>query len=558
MGASWRCLGAAALLLVLAAASAPPAWAGSAADPEVVDPAGDETVDEGSVPIIPGFNEPEFGDVDVVAAWLEEPAVHDCVGDANGTCPAAFLTVQTTSGWTTGSMAVTFTVGKGPTSFADSSANGQAFSLTINGTTVDGLEGAAAANTPDGLRVRLPRPKLGAVGGDVLSNLTISTTRTDTGLFQDVDQDDQTGSDTAGPGRPYTFSRPPQAGLIRIAILGGTIAGTSFTGQSYRGAFDEPASISLQLTNDGLDPDEVDFAVSRAGSSPIGTNLTKPFTLQPGATQVVTAAMTLPPGEDLPPGVTEVTFAATSRLGGSDSAILRIQVPAEAAPPPAEREVKPAGLTFLTSGAESLGLDDAFGSYGEAFLLALIVLLAILAVFLLMALGRSTTRGEPAAEAPWPADRAMPAAFAAGPAGLSETVRASPAAVPPPLEDEAESGSDEELADFGSLAAAATEVAEPEIKPMAAPLPTAAQPSRIRIEEVRHTPREPEAGQRVVTEVILRNDGPAATLRIALGIDGKPAAERTVQVPSRATKAVELPWTAGAGDNRVRIQAFPA
>jgi hypothetical protein len=555
MGASWRCLGAAALLLVLAAAGAPPASAGSAADPEVVDPAGDEAVETGDVPIIPGFNEPDFADVDIVAAWLEEPAGQDCGADANGTCPAAFLTVRTTGGWTTGSMAVAFSVAKGPTSLPGSTASGQAFALTINGTIVAGLEGATAANTPDGLRVRLPLPKLGAIGGDVLHNLTVSTTRTDTGLLQDVEQDDQTGTDTGGPGRAYTFARPPQAGLVRIAVLGGTVDGTPFTGQSYRGAFDGPASVRLQLTNDGLDPDEVEVTVGRPGASPVGTNLTSPILLQPGASRTVTASLVFPAGEELPAGVTEFTFAAKSELGGSDVAVLRVTVPAAEAPPPAEREVKPAGLTFLTSGAQALGLDDAFGSYGEAFLLALIVLLVILAIFLLMALGRSTTRGEPAPEAPWPAERAMPAAFA-GPSGLSETVRATPAK--PAAEPDDTGG----LADFGALAAAAEELAEPEEAPAVAPvakaLPTAAEPTRIRIEEVRHTPREPEAGQRVVTEVILRNDGPAATLRIALGVDGKPAAERTVQVPSRATKAVELPWTAGAGDNRVRIQAFPA
>jgi hypothetical protein len=80
----------------------------------------------------------------------------------------------------------------------------------------------------------------------------------------------------------------------------------------------------------------------------------------------------------------------------------------------------------------------------------------------------------------------------------------------------------------------------------------------VRIEEVRHTPRQPTPGEGVRTEVILRNDGPAATLRIVLMVGGAQAAERTVQVASRATKAVELPWTAGPGDNRVRIQAFPA
>jgi hypothetical protein len=549
MGASWRCLGAAALLLVLAAASAPPAWAGTAADPEVTDPAGDQDIDTGTVPVVPGFNDETFDDVDVVAAYVAEFA------------GLTRITVATTAAWdTAGTMTVAFSVDPGPTSLPGSTATGQAFTLYVNGTAVAGVANGTAATTAEGLRIDVPTANLGAVGGDLLANLTITTARTDTGLLQDVPEDDQTGSDVAGPGRAYTFERPPQAGLIRIAILGGTIGGSSFTGQSYAGAFQEPADVRLQLTNDGLDADEVDVTVGRAGSLPIGTNLTEPVTLQPGETRTVSAALTIPGGE-LPAGTTEITVSATSRLGGSDAAVLRIQVPAEAAPPPADREVKPAGLTFLTPGAEALGLDKAFGSYGEAFLLSLIVLLVILAIFLLMALGRSTTRGEPAPEAPWPRERGMPAALA-GPAGLSETVRATPASAAgaDADADNLVDDSGEGLADFGALAAAAAELAEPAPAPTpaAAPVPTTPQPTRIRIEEVRHTPREPEAGQRVVTEVILRNDGPAATLRLALGIDGKPVTERTVQVASRATKAVELPWTAGAGDNRVRIQAFPA
>jgi hypothetical protein len=263
----------------------------------------------------------------------------------------------------------------------------------------------------------------------------------------------------------------------------------------------------------------------------------------------------------------DLTIKATSERGAQGHVTIHVPFHVDV-PVPGEREVKPAGLTFLTNTAESLGFDAAFGSYGEAFLLALLVLLAILALFLILALGRSTTKGEPAPEAPWPVERAMPAAFA-GPGGLAETVHARPAAAPSDALPPAGGAETEQLADFGAMMAAAQELAEPEpasaAEPApapfaaAAPLPTAAEPMRIRIEEVRHTPREPEAGQAVATEVILRNDGAAsATLRIALSVDGKAAAERTVQVPSRATKAVELPWTAGAGDNRVRIQAFPA
>src|SRR5687767_500966 len=63
MGASWRRGSAAALLLVLAAALAPAVQAGSASDPEVTDPAGDQAVQEGDVPAVPGVNDEAFDDV---------------------------------------------------------------------------------------------------------------------------------------------------------------------------------------------------------------------------------------------------------------------------------------------------------------------------------------------------------------------------------------------------------------------------------------------------------------------------------------------------------------
>jgi hypothetical protein len=336
--------------------------------------------------------------------------------------------------------------------------------------------------------------------------------------------------------------------------------------------------VIVRITNLGTDPDRIVAGLEYAAKSADGKEQALAVDLADPATGPV-----IEPGESLdrpftvvPPELDglktmDLTIKAVSERGAAGHVAVHVSFHVDA-PAPGEREVKPAGLSrlpFLTTGAEALGFDEAFGAYGEAFLLALIVLLVILALFLILALGRSTTKGEPAPEAPWPVERAMPAAFA-GPGGLSETVHATPATVPPgarPQAADADAEADQlaDVGDLGALMAAAQELAEPEPAaaprpaPAAAALPTSAEPMRIRIEEVRHTPREPEAGQSVATEVILRNDGPSsATLRIALSIDGKPAAERTVQVPSRATKAVELPWTAGAGDNRVRIQAFPA
>jgi hypothetical protein len=530
------------LLLVLAAALAPlpPAAAGTASDPEVTDPAGDQAVDNGPVPVpVPGVNDQSFDDVDVTAAYVAEFGA------------LTRIVVQTTAGWTTGSMTLAFNVTKGPTSLPSSTATvaGRAFTVRLNGTAVSGANGTAAATT-DGLRIDLPTASLGAVGGDLLTGLAVATARTDTGNLDGVTQDDQTGSDAAGPGRTYTFARPPVAGHVRVAVLGGSAGGHAFNGTRFDGRFPSGAVVRLQLANDGLDPDRVEVFVARTGTgnAPIGADAALPTTLAPGASKVVNVTLSFPDGHDLPAGDTNLTFTARSGLGGTATAVLRVHVPG-APVPPTEREVKPAGLAFLSSAAEGMGLDGPFGSYAEAFLLALIVLLVILAIYLLLALGRSTLAGEPAPEAPWPDEAPAPVAARtrAGPSGMMQTVRASPK--PSVVSTEGSAPDDEPPAPAGAS-----------VPPSAPPtaLPTAVAPATIKIEDVRHEPREPEAGQRVVTEVILRNEGPSASLRLALTVDGKPAAERTVQVPSRATKAVELPWTAGPGDNRVRIQAFPA
>src|SRR5688500_14075680 len=194
MGASWGRHGAAALLLMLAAALAPvPAQAGSPDDPEVTDPAGDQTVQEGDVPVVPGVNDEAFDDVDVVAAYVTQFS------------GLTRITVATTAGWSNdGSMVLGFTIDAGATSLAGSTASGQAFTVFVNGTAVEGGSGTAAT-TAEGLRIDLETAALGAIGGDLLSNLTITTSRTEDGFLVDLDPDDQTGSDEAGPGRAYMF-----------------------------------------------------------------------------------------------------------------------------------------------------------------------------------------------------------------------------------------------------------------------------------------------------------------------------------------------------------------
>lgn len=568
MGASWR-PGAAALLLVLAAALVPPAaMAGSAAAPELSDPAGDQAVDAGPL-VLGGFNDDAMDDVDLVAAWLEERTI-DCTGEAAGTCPRVTLVVQTTAGWRPdGTMTVGFAVKKGPASLPQSTATeaGTAFTLTVAGTTVTGIDNATAVSGADGLRISLPMPKLGATGGDLLTGLAISTSRFSDGTLQDVDADDQTGTDTAGPGTDYTFARPAVNPRILLDVV--SVDGRPGSRPPAREGT-APFPVIVRITNLGADADRVVAAMSLMARGADGKTAEVLADLADPA-----AGDLLGPGEDLertftvtPPaleGLTtmDLSFLARSERGAQASAQVPVTFAQAPTPPPAEREVKPAGLTFLTGAAESAGFDDAFGSYAELALLALLVLLVLLAIYLLLALGRTTLDDGPAPEAAWPDEapaRGRGGGVAVGPGGIAETVRASDAAPPalfpdaPPAEGAAEP---EPEIDAAALAAA---LAPEPVKEAAAPLPvaTGASSPKIRIEEVRHTPTEPDAGQPVTTEVLLRNEGPTASLRVTLSVDGKPAAERTVQVPSRATKAVELPWTAGPGDNRVRIQAFPA
>ena len=559
MGASWR-PGAAALLLVLASALGflPAASAGTAAAPELTDPAGDQAVDSGTVPVLPGVNEETFDDVDLIAAWVEERQ-HDCAGQAEATCPAATLVVQTTAGWASGTMTVAFTVKRGPQSLPASTATaaGTPFTLTLNGTAVSGLDNASAANAADGLRITLPLAGLGATGGDVLSGLTLSTTRTDGGLLVDVPQDDQTGTDDAGPGSDYTFARPPVAPqlLLDIVSIDGKSGPVTVTRE------DATLPVVLRITNIGLDDDAYQLSFQSTPPLQDPPAFAQAFTpIGAGESDDATVQLSL---DGMREGRISLIFFVTSERGASENARSSVTIDLPAAPPPPaeERAVKPAGLTFLTPAAEGLGFDGPFGSYAELALLALLVLVVIVLLFLLLALGRTTMEDEPAAEAPAPAPRTR--GGTAGPTGVMETVHASDA--PPALfearDEAADAPADEAMSDVDPAALAAALAPEPDADD-AEPEPVVGPPAsgapRIRIEEVRHTPREPDAGQRVTTEVILRNDGSSTTLRVALTLDGSPAAERTVLVPAHATKAVELAWTAGPGDNRVKISAYPA
>lgn len=508
-------LRAAVVLLLVAAAWAPPAHAGSADDPELADLAGDQAVSRpgSQVPVpIPGLNDETFADVDLVAAWFEEPRNHDCVGAAPKTCPVIDLVVATSAGWLDGTMTIAFRLERGPTSYAHSNATGQAFELTVQGTTVTGLANTTASATPDGLRIRMPVPRLGAVGGDLLKGLSLTTTRTDVGTLTDpmVTQDDQTGTDAAGPGDDYAMARPAVTASVDLGIAQvGNRTGNALT-VTERGTYD----VRLRILNLGSDAES--YTLTVASDPP----LQQPPTLATTPTPLIGQAEPVIPVSlaGMDPGVIRVTFTVTTTRGATDTATAVIDF----APPAGSRDVVPQGLDFLTPAAESLGLDDAFGKYAELVLLAVIVLLVILAIFLLVAVAPSTLAGTSAPEAP-PVKGGDVA-----PAGLLPLVPA---------------GKDDD---------------EPEPMELVPEPAAATKGGALKIESVTHEPEAPEVGEEVTTEVVLRNPGPTRQVRVILAADDLDRDEAALTLPARATKTVRLTWTAGPGENKVRVRVLPA
>lgn len=477
------------------------------------DPAGD--VATTSDPIVGQIVPPPgFSDID-----LRNITLYEDRGAAGDQAAQLVVLITTEAAIESGAdFQVRFNVTKGPTSLPTSTANGRGFAFTATA-----AAGATAAS------VSIPVAALG-VGGDLLANLTVTSTRFDDGDLP-VAQDDSTGTDqapdagTAAP--PYTLHRPPAASLWTVEVTGiGATTGSTATLPAGSATID----IQLNITNGGLD--EEGYSLSVTADPPLDEPpvFTLELRLLPGGgSETRTVPISLAGVE----GTLRLTFTVTGERGGkgTDSAILTLAAPAI---PPAQRDVVPAGLDFLTPAAEGLGFDGAFGKYAELALLALLVLLAILAIFLLLALAPSTLKGAASDEAPpLPPESGSPTASAAS------TARAAPA-VPTPRP---------------STPATATPGA-----PTAGAVPPAPVPATtgLRIASVAHEPPEPEPGQEVATEVVLRNDGSTRQVRVVLARDGTDIDEATLTLPAYATKNVRLAWTAGDGDNRIKVRVLPA
>lgn len=415
------------------------------------------------------------------------------------------------------SFTVGFVVARGPTSLPGSTATaaGKSFNLTA-------LPSAAGASVAV---VEVPLASLGAVGGDLLTNLTVASSRFDPGQFDPVpiSQDDRTGTDQApdaGTVAPaYTFFRPASASLWSVDITAvGATAGSTATLPSDT----EDTTVALTITNQGLDAEG--YSLTVAADPPLDDPPV--FTLElrildGGESETRTVPISLAGVT----GTVRLTFTVTGERGGSGDDLATVTLRA-AAIPPTERQVVPAGLTFLTPAAEALGLDGAFGKFAELVLLALLVLLAILAIYLLLALAPSTVKAAATDEAPpLPGDAPRTVGSEALPAGL--------------LDD-------------------AAEPSPPAAPPVATKPTPAAEPAGLRIASVTHTPNQPEAGEEVRTEIVLRNAGPTRQVRVVLARDGADLDDALLTLPAFATKNVTLSWTAGEGDNRVKVRVLPA
>lgn len=536
-----------AVVLLLASATLlpTPSLAGTAEAPELTDASGDQAVQR-TLPVVPSVNDDTFADVDIRAAWLTtSPGPQTIEG------PATNLTVTVRFGapWRDASrLTIGLKTEPGPTSVVGTRAQGTVFNATIVGLTPSG-NATAASRTGNDLVITFVADRFGvfnAVGGDLVTITDIAANRANAGSLP-VAQDDSSGSDSATGASAFTMPRPAPVAGASLSVLGGTIRSQpprTFTGAQAT-VDDELTAVDfrIRLANNGTDADTFSYGpVPPSKDAPSGAAETSvPVTLLPGESheRTVTIRFLTNPEDSRPDGDRfAVNVTVTSQRGASAAVEIRLvlDLPDVAPPPPttpaAPREPKPVKLEFLTPAAEGLRFDGPFDEYAEAALMAVIVLLCILAVFLALYLGHSSVQLAPEGEAPPLASPREPDLF-----------------IP-----------------TAALTRAELEADAPEARrslanqPPPAPVPfvPVREELALSIEAVQHDPERPDEGQEVETSVLLRNDGPAsAHVRVVLAVADHDAAQVQAIVPGGSSKTVRLEWTAGPGDNRVRVQVFP-
>jgi hypothetical protein len=521
-------------LLMLAASLAvvPGTHAGTPQDPEVADPEGDQQTSAGPLVLDPDG----FDDVDILAAWVHED--FDVFGEAErlvgmGVQLAAAPEEDT-------QVVLAFQVQSGPRSLPNSTAAGETYEITITGGTVSGVPDAQLTVNDNGMvGLAFPKAEIGAVAGDRLTNLTVTTARSSSGtVMPPVTQDDESGSDAAGPGRDYTFFRPPLTHAVLIEIIGGN-KNVDGTPQGFEGFVveadhgDQEFEVRYRIQNLGSDPDT--FAVGATGSAGIGPlpEIAATFELDSNEAEEGTWSFRL---DDARQNVT-LTLTATASDGTSDSAVLTVLVP-EAVLPDA-REVYPAGLDFMTPVAEWSGLDDTLGDHAELFAFAILVLLFFILVFLLLFLRRPLPIAA-AVEAP-PIEPAK--AFAAGVTGRHPARSRTTAAASVETE--------------GAQTTAPTTAGDAMAAPAMAGHATG-HAKGVELDVV-HSPEDPDFADRVTTTAVVRNMRKEdRRLRVVLRVDGKAKVEEEIEVVARGSREVRLPWLAGPGKNAASVEVHEA
>lgn len=607
------------LVLLFALLLVAPTWAGDASDPELSDPAGDQSETEPGPGDELGIGEDhDFADIDLIAAWISE------VDDATFT-----ISVQTSADLLANSaLLVSFDVTKGNNSVFNSTADGATITLQSEGTAM--TSGPATVSVTGSIATfTVLRADVGASGGDVLANLEVSSSRSEEAACAVVCAA-QTGTDAATGARDYTLSRPAVVPGAALAFAGGTITenGTSTAASEETETFDANASLALSftLTNSGTDADSYNLSLLAADAlAQAGVNATlQPLnaSLDPGETAQlnVTVQMTNATAKDH-----GIVVRATSLRGADAVAAMIIRVLEEEPPapvvnntaaPPIDEPPAPGRDpligegTFLQDAAEGIGFDEAFDDLAELVFLALAVLLLVLLIFLIYFLAgarwvrvtvtprRQTIAPGGTAEfqvqvrnrksrfhdalayfdgdanwrtgvllrgdgAPKPLTRAgdeTPLSLAGkeDSDGLTGTMRV-----------QAPRGADQGETDAITLnvvpvdedghprhrRAGKAKVTVRAEDPSVGP----SGPDAIRMSSVTHQPEHPAAGEQVTTTAVLENDGEETTrMRVVLQLDGKDIEEETVEIPPKRARAVRFPWRAGGGANRVAVQVYKA
>ena len=579
------------LALLCVGLLAPLMPAGHAAPVEWVrDPAGDQAVTPGQLVVQP----PAFGQADLRTLTLDQPDMATLVLSVTTTAPPT----------ATSAIAIGFRVVRGPTSLPGSTASGAPFNLTIQGGQATGVTGAQVATEGATQHVTLPLSAIGAVGGDLLSDLVAQASDRDEGNAPPpFSQDDSSATDRApdtGAAEEYTLARPAQAGNIAIQVVGGTVGSARDPSASFTGSTASVTSgtgltlaARVAVANSGLDPDTVTLQGPQGGA---GVSATVP------AGQTATVEVPLLSDATIPSGNHTYAISATSALGDSATASLLLVVVPQPTPPVEERVPVPAGLGFLSPMVTAMGLHKLFGDFAELAFLLFVALLAVLVGFLALSLARS----------PWVKARVTPSLAVAAPGGVAEfriqlasakarvdkaravlksagtwtaslvrrgepqpaghvelrgegsegvlRVRVPPTARPKDRQSvevdivpvDADGTEHPERAQHAKVTVQAS-------VPMSASGAGMVRGADIRLASVRHEPPRPLPGGAVSTTATIQNAAAVpAHLRVVLVVDGKPTSEDRVEVPAGGQVDATLPWTAGSGKNQVKVQVFLA